>query len=190
MTPSNILTELFIYYARFPKREGILTLFNVGESTIPGYYNMLDVINSLQEHSLTGIENYIFGANIEAIKARVKNIPSGSDFLFVDFGEIDCDIDTRNRNTDSTSLAITVGYKVKIFSADLIEQALAFSHKLDDLTLIRNKMIVDQRNHPWLKNISNKHTFVPFIAPEMSSIGWTMMFNREGYDSFEAKKNP
>ena len=188
MIPNNILTELFIYYARFPKREGILPLFNVGESAIPGYTDMLAIINEMQDHSLTEIQNYIFGANIEAIKARVKNIPAGSDFLFVDFGEIDCDIDTRNRNTDSTSLAITVAYRVKSFSADLIEQALAFSHTLDDLTFIRNKMIVDQREHPWLKSISNKHTFVPFIAPEMSCIGWTMMFNREGYDSFEAKK--
>lgn len=185
MIPNNILTEIFLYYARFPMREGILPLFNVGESHILGYTDLLVMINEMQEHSLSTIQNYVFGANVEAIAHRVNNMPAGSNFLFVDFGEIDCDIDTHNRNTDSTRVAITVGYRVKSFSADLIEQALAFSHTLDDLTLIRNKMIVDQRDHPWLKDISNKHTFVPFIAPEMSSIGWTMMFNRESYDSFD-----
>jgi len=56
------------------------------------------------------------------------------------------------------------------------------------MVAIRNKMITEQRGHPWLKDISNNHTFVPFVSPEMSSIGWTILFNREAYDSFEAKK--
>jgi hypothetical protein len=188
MIPNNILIDLFLYFARFPKQEGILPLFNLGESTVSGYTELLQAVQSLDEHSLTGIENYVFGANIDAIKTRVNNIPAGSNYLFVDFGEIDCDTDSRNRMIDSARLAITVGYRVKSFSADLIEQTLAFSHTFNDMVAIRNKMITEQRDHPWLKNISNNHTFVPFVSPEMSSIGWTILFNREAYDSFEAKK--
>lgn len=188
MIPNNILTEIFLYYARFPMREGILPLFNVGESNIPGYTDLLGLINSMQEHSLTSIQSYVFGANIEAIAHRVNNMSAGSDFLFVDFGEVDCGVDRSNRMTDSARLAVTVAYRLKNFSMDIMEQTLAFSHSLDSIVSIRNKMIQEQINHPWLKNISNNHTFIPFVAEKFSSIGWTLLFNREGYDSFEVKK--
>ena len=187
MTPNNILTEIFMYYAKFPKREGIYPMFNVEQSNIPGYAEMKQAIDAMQNHSLTTIENYVFGANIEAVGHRVSNITTGSDYLFVDFGEVDCGTDNSNRMTDSARLAITVAYRLKNFSIDLMEQTLAFSHSLDSVVEIRNQMIKDQRCHSWLKHISNTHTFVPFIAEKFSSIGWTLLFNREGYDSFNAK---
>lgn len=187
MIPQNIITELFLYFAKFPLRDGIYPLFNTGESSVPGYPDLRDEIQKMPVHSLTNIENYVFGANFEAITARINNIPAGSNFLFVDFGEIDCDIDSRNRHTDSTRLAISVAYRIKSFSADIIEQSLVFSHTLNDLVTIRNRMIQDQQNHTWLKDISNSHSMVPFTAEKMSSIGWTLMFNREEYDSFNAK---
>ncbi len=187
MTPSNIITELFLYFAKFPNRKGVFPMFNAVESSMPGYNKMTRAVHDLPEHSLTGIQYYVFGANIEAVGYRVNNIPAGSDYLFVDFGEVDCDTDRVNRMTDSVSLAITVAYRLKSFSADLIEQALAFAHSLDSLVWIRNKMIDEQREHRWLKKISDKHTFVPFVGEQFSSIGWTLMFNREGYDSFTAK---
>lgn len=188
MIPNNILIDLFLYFARFPKREGIFPMFNTGTSEISGYTELRQLINVLPEHSLTKIENYIFGASFEAVMARVNNIASGSDYLFVDFGEIDCSTDKLNRMTDSARLAISVAYRLKSFSSDLIEQALAFSHAFNKLVFIRNKMIEEQRCYPWLKDISVSHTFVPFVSKEMSSVGWTLMFNREGYDSFGAKQ--
>ncbi len=187
MIPNNILTELFLYFARFPQREGIYPLFNAGSSNINGYSELRGKIDLLPEHSLTKIKNYIFGANFEGVRTRVNNIPAGDDFLFVDFGEIECATDASNRMRDEARLAITVAYVMKSFSSDLVEQALGFSHALESLTFIRNAMIKEQRCRPWLKNISNSHTFVPFASPEMASIGWTLFFNREGYDSFRAK---
>lgn len=174
-------------FARFPKREGIYIMFNAGSSTVPGYSELKQKVDDLPEHSMFDIKNFIFGANFEAVQARVNNIPSGDDFLFVDFGEIDCDVDGSNRQTDSARLAITVAYRVKSFSADLIEQSLYFSHALAKLADIRNSMIRDQRCHPWLKDISKSHTFVPFVSKEFSSVGWNILFNREGYNSFGVK---
>ena len=187
MIPNNILTDLFLYFARFPKRAGIYPLFNAGVSDISGYKELRLMVDAMPEHSLTKIENYIFGASFDAVMARVNNIASGSDYLFVDFGEIDCGTDNSNRMTDSAHIAITVAYRLKSFSADLIEHTLAFSHAFNKLVFIRNKMIYDQCCHPWLKNLSKNHTFVPFVSKEMSSVGWTLMFNRDGYDSFGAK---
>lgn len=188
MITNNLLIDLFLFFARFPKREGIYPMFNVGDSVIHGYSDLRLRIDNLQEHSITDIENYIFGANLEAIKQRVNNIVAGTDFLFVDFGEIDCATDSSNRLTDSARLAITVAYRMKSFSADLIEQTLAFSNSFSKLISIRNKMISEQQVHPWLKDLSRNHTFLPFISEEMTSVGWALMFNREGYDSFGAKK--
>ena len=187
MIPNNILTEIFIYFAKFPNRAGIYPMFNIETSNIAGYSEMKQAIDSMPAHSLTTIENYVFGANLEAIGHRVNNITSGSDYLFVDFGEVDCGVDSSNRMTDSARLAITVAYRLKNFSIDLMEQMLAFSHSLDSLVGIRNTMISEQRCHPWLKNVSNSHTFVPFVSEKFSSIGWTLLSNREGYDSFGAK---
>lgn len=188
MIENNFLIELFLYFARFPKREGIYPMFNLGDSDIEGYDTLKSIINEMKDHSLTNIQNYIFGANLQAIKERVNNITAGSDYLFIDFGEIGCGVDSKNRMTDSASLAISVAYRVSNFSADLIEQTLAFSRSLDNLVIIRNKMIQEQKCHPWMTDISDEHTFVPFVAEDLNSLGWTLMFNREGYDSFDAKK--
>ena len=185
MIPQTILIDIFLYFARFPKREGIYPMFNSGVTT-SDYIDLKKKINDMPEHSLTDINNYVFAANFEAIRARVNNI--SNDYLFVDFGEIECATDSSNRMHDQTSLAVTVAYRLNDFSADLVEQALAFNSSLHKLANIRNIMINEQRCRPWLKDVSKNHTFVPFIAKELSSIGWTMLFNREGYDSFGAKK--
>jgi hypothetical protein len=185
MIPETILIDIFLYFARFPKREGIKPLFNVGNSNIPGYSELKQKIEEMPEHSLTNINNYIFAPNMDAIKARVNNICN--DYLFVDFGEIECGTDSSNRMYDYARLAVTVAYRLSDFTSDLIEQALAFNSSLSKLAGIRNTMISDQRCRPWLKDISKNHTFIPFISKELSSVGWTMLFNREGYDSFGAK---
>lgn len=175
-----------MYFARFPKRTGIFPMFNAGSSNVTGYKQLRQLVDDMTEHSLTNINNYIFAPNFEAVKARVNNI--SNDYLFVDFGEIECDTDRSNRMTDQAKLAVTVAQKMNDFSADIIEQMLAFNSCLLQLTTIRNTMIRDQQCRPWLKDISKNHTFVPFISRELSSIGWTMLFAREGYDSFGAKK--
>lgn len=187
MISDSLLIDIFLYFARFPQRDGIFPMFNAGASSVTGYNELQKMVNEMPEHSYYNISNYIFGANFEAVQSRVNNIPAGENFLFIDFGEIDCDIDNSNRQTDSARLAITVAYRVKSFSADLIEQTLAFSHTLTQLVQIRNRMIREQQCHPWLKDISKSHTFVPFISQELSSIGWTILFNRQGYDSFKVK---
>lgn len=188
MIPQNIITELFMYFARFPKLEGIYPLFNIGESTIPGYNELKTQVDNLTDHSLVDIDNYIFASNFEAVKARVNNIAAGENYLFVDFGEIDADIDQRNRHIDSAALAISVAYRMNSFSADTIEQSLVFAHSFDKLITIRNKMIEEQECTRWLKLVSSNHRFVPFISKDLSSLGWTMMFDREGYDTFGAKR--
>ena len=184
---TSLLIELFLYFGRFPSHEAFRALFNKGKSAIPGYDDLYAAALALPEETIVPeIGNYIFGPNFDAVSSRVNNLTGY--YLFVDYGEIDCATDTSNRMTDSARLAITVAYRLKEFSGDLMEQLLVSDRTLAHLVTIRNRMIADQRERYWLKDVSRNHTLTPFIARELSSIGWTMLFNREGYDTFGAKR--
>lgn len=183
---TTIITELFLYFARFVQKEGVLNFFNLGASPDPAYEELKQKIEALPEHSLLGIQDYAFGANLQAVRERVNNIHDN--YLFVDFGEIDCGVDRFNRFFDNSKLAVTVASRLTTFTGDLVTQAIAFDRNLQLISDVRNTMIRDQAAHPWLKDCSLSHTFVPFVSPELLSIGWTLMFSRDGYDSFAAKK--
>lgn len=179
----TLLIELFLYYSQYVVKTGILPLFNKGRSDIPGYDILKNKVYDIPDNNrLSELENYVFGPNFEAVSSRVNNITGY--YLFVDYGEIECSTDKSNRNTDSARLGITIAYKLKEFSGDLIEQLLVSDHTLELLVRIRNKMINDQRERYWLKDISKNHTLVPFVSKELSSTGWTILFNREAYDTF------
>lgn len=184
---NSLLTDLFLYFARFPSGEAIPSLFNKGKSNIPGYDELFAAAVKFSDSPIIPeITNYVFGPNFDAVCSRVNNMTGY--YLFVDYGEIDCATDRSNRLTDSARLAITVAYKLKDFSGDLMEQLLVSSNCLSSLAAIRNRMIADQSERSWLKDISRNHTLTPFIARELSSMGWTMLFNREGYDTFGVKQ--
>lgn len=184
---TSLLTELFLYFARFPAREAISPLFNKGKSNLPGYDDLFRQAMELTDESVVPqINNYVFGPNFDAVCSRVNNMIGY--YLFVDYGEIECATDGSNRLTDSARLAITVAYRLKDFSGDLMEQLIASDQCLSYLATIRNRMIGEQRERYWLKDVSRNHTLTPFVARELSSTGWTMLFNREGYDTFGAKR--
>lgn len=184
---TSLLIELFLYFARFPAHDAFGTLFNKGRSYIPGYDELHAATLALPDEAIVPeIGNYIFGPNFDAVSSRVNNL-TGS-YLFVDYGEIECGTDNSNRMTDSARLAITVAYKLKEFSGDLMEQLLISDRCLAYITTIRNRMINEQRERYWLKDVSRNHTLTPFVARELSSIGWTMLFNREAFDTFGVKR--
>ncbi len=181
----SFLTDLFLFFARFVEKESILKLFNKGRSENAGYAALLDKVHRRQDDLAIKCLDYVFGPNFEAVSGYVNNLPGF--YLFIDYGEIDCLTDNSNRMFDSARLAVTVAYRLKEFSGDLMEQLVVSEECLGYITEIRKRMIQEQKAHPWLKNLSNNHTFTPFVTKELSSIGWTILFNREGYDSFNVK---
>lgn len=184
---TSLLTELFLYFARFPAPEAFAPLFNKGKSNLPGYDELFQqVVATPGDQVVSQINNYVFGPNFDAVCSRINNMTGY--YLFVDYGEIECATDSSNRLTDSARLAITVAYRLKEFSGDLMEQLIASDQCLLYLATIRNRMIADQRERYWLKDVSRNHTLTPFVARELSSTGWTMLFNREAYDTFGAKR--
>ena len=108
---TSLLIELFLYYAQFPEREAIVPLFNKGKSYIPGYGELLkEALDLRDDKIIPEIKNYVFGPNFDAVSARVNNLIGH--YLFVDYGEIECDTDGSNRFVDYTRLAITVAYRL------------------------------------------------------------------------------
>lgn len=188
MFKDNFLISLFIYFAKFPKRSGIQPMFNLGKSTLPGYDELKLLVENMDVHSLTDIDHYIFGSSQDDVVKKINAIPAGDTFLFVDFGPILCDTDNSNILIDSAQFAITVGYSVRKSTEDLVGEALAYNYCLEKLTAIRKIMFNEQRCHPWLNHISEKHIMTPFVPEKnINAFGWALIFDREGVDSFNMK---
>lgn len=47
MISDNILIDIFLYFARFPQRDGIYPLFNTGSSSVAGYSELEQKIRSM-----------------------------------------------------------------------------------------------------------------------------------------------
>lgn len=180
-----MILDIFKYYAQFPNLSGVQDLFVNGKSSSPVYAQLLEAVKQLPLHDrLPEINHYVFGQSYDDVKAQVDKI-SGT-YLFVEFGDIDSKRDQRNTITDTFQIAVTVASKV-VSNSDLIEIAIISEETLQIINQLRILQFSDQSKHPWLKEISEKHRIVPFVAKEFSSIGWTMIFNREGADMLNLK---
>lgn len=181
-----MILDLFKYYAQFPDIKGVESIFANGRSDSQLYTELLNSISTMPVHSrIPGIQNYVFGQSYDAVKHRIDNI-SGT-YLFLDFGEFSSTRDQRNTIHDSFDLATTIASKVSS-NSDLVELAIVSEQTLQLAHQLRVLQYEDQKQHPWLKEIANQHTIIPFVAREFSSIGWTITYKREGADILHLKE--
>lgn len=184
---NNIIIDLLLYFAQFPDHNGVLKLFNKGRSEIAGYEDLRTRIEGItQDPVLPEVKNFVFGSNFDAVKVYIAQL-SGF-YMFIDYGEIDSENVQPNKISDSFRVAVTIACKTSEFSGDLIDQALISDQAFGYLMRMRNLMIQNQRERYSFKDISSSHSIVPFVSREFDSIGWTLMFNRTGFDMFNAKK--
>lgn len=182
-----MILNLFKYFAKFPELSGVLSIFNNGESSFPEYAALKAELEKAALHSLIpDIQHYVFGQSFEGVKKRIDSI-TGT-FLFVDFGEFSSIRDQRNSIHDAQKLAVTIAMKVPSAS-DLVEEAICSEKTLRLINLLRARMMDDSQkiDAPWLKRISDSHDIIPFVAPELASLGWSMRFDSEGADLFAIK---
>lgn len=181
-----MILDLLKYFARFPKKEGVISMFANGSSDFVQYAELIGYVRNLPEPVMPGLENLVFGQSYEYVKRRVDNITSN--YLFVDFGEFTSSRDTHNSILDSQKLAATIAMKVSD-SADMVETAIASEITLSLLAELRKRLILDSRSEdlPWLDKISAGHDIIPFVSSEFKSIGWTLMFSSTATDLFNVK---
>lgn len=185
-----MLLDLIKYFAKYPDKEGVLPLFTRGESTVSGYSDLLTYMNALPETSvLPELKRFVLAASFNATKAFISGFVSQDKYLLLDYGEITSRLDGNNRLNDSFALAITVARRLGD-STDLAEQSLASVDTLDCINKLRAHILADQDNGILPANIkqliAGQHTFVPFDAPELQSVGWTLTFSLDATDGLGA----
>jgi len=177
----NTLTEILVYFAKYPLKAGALKLFNKDTSDrFTGYDELKAQITALSTHSLVpGITDYLFGLDEATLKQKISAV-TGS-YLFVDYGHISSDRDHLNRQNDRILIAITVATPLIQGSMDLVEQILLADENLDLLLQVRDIMYEDSRHHPFVQQLSFPNEITPFFAKELSdSTGWTMVLQKTG----------
>ena len=181
-----MILDLFRYFARFPKKEGVGSMFANGSSDFIQYAELLEYAKNLPEPIMPKLENLVFGQSYDYVKKRVDNITGN--YLFVDFGEFTSSRDARNSIIDQQKLAVTIAMKVSD-SADMVETAIVSEMTLSLLAELRKKLILDSRSEdlPWLDKISENHDIIPFVSSEFKSMGWTLMFSSLAADLFRTK---
>lgn len=181
-----MILNLLKYFARYPQKEGVLSMFNNGESPYPQYAGLMDYIKALPEPLVPEIDNFVFGQSYEFVQKHIDSITGN--YLFIDFGEFSSIRDARNSISDRQKIAATVAMKVPD-AADLVEVSIYSDITLALLTDVRKQLIKDamSQDMPWMKKISDSHDIVPFVSPEFKSIGWTLMFTCEAADLFDVK---
>ena len=179
-----MILTLLKYFAQYPQKEGVISMFSNGASQFSQYSALLEYVKGLPEPLMPALENLVFGQSYDDVKRRVNDITGN--YLFIDFGEFSSSRDSRNSILDQQKLAATIAMKVTD-SADMIEVAIASDITLSLLASLRKKLILDSQSNSWLDKISDNQDIVPFVSPEFKSIGWTLMFSSSAADLFEVK---
>ena len=179
-----MILNQFLYFAQYPSKEGVRAILTNGSSDFPGYRDLVDALDNLPDMSrIPEIANYVYGQSFDEVKQRIDNLVGS--FLFVDYGEFNSLRDSRNSYEITQRIAITVARKMPD-RADAAEYMLASDATLRLLSKVHAWMLADaeQGNIEWLsRGELDKAEFVPFVATELSSVGWTLMLTCIAPDS-------
>ena len=113
----NIIINLFLYFARFPQRQGVLDIFNKDRSEIPGYDSLKSLVEAMTEAPVhPEVCGFVFGPNFYSVKTCVSQLTGY--YLFVDYGDIKTETDKSNRIADTFQVAVTIAGKTTEFTGD------------------------------------------------------------------------
>lgn len=173
-----MIKDQFLYFAQYPSKEGIRAILTNGSSDFPGYNELAEALDNLPDMArIPEIANYVYGQSFDELKQRIDKL-AGS-FLFVDYGELNMLADGRNSYQITQRIAITIANKMTN-RADAAEYMLASDATLRLLSQVHAWMLADaeEGNIEWLsRGELDKAEFVPFVATELSSVGWTLMLS-------------
>ncbi len=182
----TLIKDIFMFFARFPQRDGVLQMFTNGRSDLPEYEQWIQLVQDLPDVPLSPeIKNYVFGVDRDTVASRIKAFSDC--FLFVDYGQIENELDRLNNRRESFLIAFTVAYPSSDSNNDLVERAIKADRALSLLCDIRHIMINEEKCIPWLKNFQADHIITPWISEEMPSYGWTAIIRRQGFDMLKGK---
>lgn len=181
-----MIKEQFLYFAQYPSRNGILAMFTNGKSHFESYNTLVAELSQLPQTSrVPEIDNYVYGQSFEELQARIDKC-IGS-FLFVDYGEMSMTANNHNTYELTQRLAVTVAFKMPNRS-DAAEHMLASDKTLSLLSKVHAAMLADadKGNIEWLsRGELSRAEYVPFVATELHSVGWTLMLSCVAPDTLQ-----
>ncbi len=173
-----MIKDQFLYFAQYPSKEGVRAILTNGAIDVPGYNDLAESIVKLPNVSrLPEIANYVYGQSFDEFRQLIDKVVGS--FLFVDYGELNMSADGRNSYQITQRIAITVANKMPN-RADAAEYMLSSDQTLRLLAKIHAWMIADaeEGNIDWIsRGELDKAEIIPFVASELSSVGWTLMLN-------------
>ena len=180
-----MISDLFLYFAKFPKRKGVTAMFTNGQSDFTDYQALLTTLDQMEgEPLLPDIDNYIYGQDFDELKSRVEKI-FGS-WLFADYGEFTFSEDrTPGSLKCQQQLAVTVAMKLSD-RADMVERMIANDKTLGWVNTIYARILADASmgDTPWLSRMPvTDAQIVPFVASELKSWGWTLIISADAADT-------
>ena len=183
-----MILDLLKYFAKYPQKEGVQALFVKGSSDIPGYAELLAIFNALPTECIMPEIGYlVYGQSFDGVKDYLAKLIGSPVYLLVDFGEISSNRDNRNSLQDTQKMALTVAMCMPD-SPDLIEETLASEITLQLTNKLRAHMMADDETKTlgtWMNLIRGSHQLAPFVAKELKSIGWTILFNTSATDMLD-----
>jgi len=179
-----MIKKLFTYFAQFPSRQGIQTMAVNGTSAMAEYQEVLTAINAQTDvRRISGLDNYAYGQSFEELQARIDKCVGS--FLYADYGEFQVSTDGRKSLQYTERMAVTVAMKIGN-NVDAIERMIASDRTLAMLADIHAWMMADVETGviDWADRDSlDMVEIVPFVASELRSLGWTMLFNATSPDA-------
>ena len=173
-----MIKDQFLYFAQYPSKEGVRAILTNGASDFPGYNDLAESLDKLPNVSrLPEIANYVYGQSFDEFRQLIDKLVGS--FLFVDYGELNMSADGRNSYQITQRIAITVANKMPN-RADAAEYMLSSDQTLRLLSKIHAWMIADAEEGEldWIsRGELDKAEIIPFVASELSSVGWTLMLN-------------
>lgn len=182
----ELIKEIFMLFARFPDKKGVLELFSQGESDLLLYEKWMAEVEQLPEESLfPSIKHYIFGVDVAAVAERISNI--NDCFMFVDYGQITSESGSIGQRSDSLAIMVTIAFPNKKGKSDLIETAAKSEMSLNMMSEFRNILYKEERCVPWLKMAMADHELQPWHSVTMPSTGWSLLLERTQADMLKMK---
>lgn len=179
----QLLQEAFLYFCKFPAQAGILkSMFRKTNSPVSDYNTLLQSVTDLPDTELVPeIQNFLFSSNEEKLKKEIED--TFGIFMLLDYGQLRSSKDGMDRKNDAFEMGIIIARKLKSDDYDMAEILLMQDELLNTVRKVREQMISDQKNHPWVKQLDFPHTISPWYARELcNATGFSMMFSKTGID--------
>ena len=176
----TIFQDIFLYFARFADKNGVLKNFNKTSSN-EAYNHFLNTVKDLPDIPLIeGIPDFLLAASDDSVKKRIQTFKDT--YLFVDYGEISSHQTNLKVQEDEFRLGITVARPLSVNSYTLAEEII-LNDQLLDLTLKIRRYMKEDRSDPFIRRLTFPQELQPFYAPELlNSFGWTMVFSMKCVD--------